>query len=233
MPVYRLNDSTAFPPPSEAEPGGLLAVGGDLSPERLVAAYSQGIFPWYNDDQPILWFSPDPRVVLYPNRVRQSRGIRRTLAKTSVRLTVDTAFREVICACATVPRPGQDGTWITQDMLRAYMRLHEAGVAHSVEAWQGDDLVGGVYGVSLGSYFAGESMFHRIPGASLACLMALLAQLAKWDIGLFDCQMETPHVMRLGAVQLRRESFLDRLAVAMKVPTRKGPWLLDDDIGEE
>lgn len=233
MPVYRLNDTPSFPPPSEAEPDGLLAVGGDLSPRRLLAAYSQGIFPWYNEDQPILWFSPDPRVVLYPGSVRRSRGLRRTLAATSVRVTFDSAFEAVMRACAEAPRPGQQGTWITPDMIDAYVRLHELGFAHSVEAWQGEDLVGGVYGVSLGTYFSGESMFHEVSGASLACLSALLDQLAAWNFELFDCQMETPHVMRLGAVRLARDAFLDRLEVALSRPTRKGPWGPDPQSGPE
>jgi leucyl/phenylalanyl-tRNA--protein transferase len=227
VPVYRLNDTPSFPPPSEAESDGLLAVGGDLSPRRLLAAYSQGIFPWYDEGQPILWFSPDPRVVLYPGQVRRSRGLRRTLARTPVRLTADSAFEQVMRACADAPRPGQEGTWITEDMIDGYVRLHDLGFAHSVEAWIGDELVGGVYGVSLGAYFSGESMFHKVSGASLACLNALLEQLAAWDFELFDCQMETPHVMRLGAVRLPREWFLERLDAVLKRPTRKGPWRLE------
>jgi leucyl/phenylalanyl-tRNA--protein transferase len=229
VPVYRLNQSPAFPPPSLAEPGGLLAVGGDLSPERLLSAYSQGIFPWY-DEEPVLWFSPDPRVVLRPHRIRKSRGLRRTLEGAKVRLTADLAFGEVIEACAVSPRPGQSGTWITHDMIHAYVRLHELGFAHSVEAWQDGELVGGVYGVSLGAYFAGESMFHTVSGASMACLVALLQQLACWDMRMFDCQMETPHVLRLGAERIARDAFLTELAVALKSPTRKGPWRLDPTV---
>jgi leucyl/phenylalanyl-tRNA--protein transferase len=230
VPVYLLDDSRRFPPPARAEPSGLLAIGGDLSPERLLAGYAGGIFPWYSEDEPILWFSPDPRAVIVPSRLRTSRGVRRTLSSASaLTLTMDTAFAEVIRACAAIDRPGQDGTWITADMIEAYARLHELGFAHSVEAWEGERLVGGVYGVSLGSYFAAESMFRLKTGASMRALVALLRQLAAWDFELLDCQMFTPHVGRLGAELWPRRDFLTALERAVAVPTRRGRWRFDGD----
>lgn len=228
MPVYLLDRTDTFPPAGHAEASGLLAVGGDLRPSRLLRAYSEGIFPWYSQGEPILWFSPDPRTVIETDRVRIGRGMRRTLAKGShLHLTLDTAFSRVIRACARVRRAGQSGTWITTDMIDAYEALHEAGYAHSVEAWAGDRLVGGVYGVSLGGYFAGESMFHLVSGASLAALVALLGRLSAWQIRLFDCQMHTPHVGRLGAQPWPRALFLARLGEALAQPTRQGRWSFD------
>jgi leucyl/phenylalanyl-tRNA--protein transferase len=231
MPVYLLDRTDTFPPASEAEPSGLLAVGGDLRPSRLLRAYSEGIFPWYSQGEPILWFSPDPRTVLDTERVRIDRGMRRTIANTpALELTVDTAFSRVIRACARVPRNGQTGTWITTEMVEAYEKLHEAGYAHSVEAWAGDRLVGGVYGVSIGGYFAGESMFRLVSGASLRALATLLGQLQAWGVRLFDCQMHTPHVGRLGAESLPRRLFLQRLGEALTQPTRRGRWSFDGDV---
>lgn len=228
MPVYLLDRTDTFPPATEAEASGLLAVGGDLRPSRLLRAYSEGIFPWYSEGEPILWFSPDPRTVIETDRVRIGRGMRRTLAGAgNLELTMDTAFPRVIRACARVRRVGQSGTWITADMIEAYERLHVAGYAHSVEAWAGDRLVGGLYGISLGGYFAGESMFHLVSGASLLALVALLRQLAAWDVGVFDCQMHTPHVGRLGAQAWPRRVFLRRLRDALKRPTRRGRWSFD------
>jgi len=228
MPVYLLDRTDTFPPATDAEASGLLAVGGDLRPSRLLRAYCEGIFPWYCEGEPILWFSPDPRTVIETDRVRIGRGMRRTLATTAeLELTMDTAFSRVIRACARVRRSGQSGTWITSDMIDAYERLHEEGYAHSVEAWAEDRLVGGLYGVSIGGYFAGESMFHLVTGASLRALIALLAQLAEWDIRLFDCQMHTPHVGRLGAQSWPRRLFLRRLTEASSRPTRRGRWSFD------
>jgi leucyl/phenylalanyl-tRNA--protein transferase len=201
-----------------------------LRPSRLLRAYSEGIFPWYSQGEPILWFSPDPRTVIETDRVRIGRGMRRTLAGAgNLELTMDTAFPRVIRACARVRRSGQSGTWITADMIEAYERLHVAGYAHSVEAWAGDRLVGGLYGLSLGGYFAGESMFHLVSGASLRALVALLRQLTAWDIHLFDCQMHTPHVGRLGAQAWPRRVFLRRLGEALERPTRQGRWSFDID----
>lgn len=223
-----LDGSVRFPPVAHAEPSGLLAVGGDLRPERLLAAYAAGIFPWYSEGEPILWFAPDPRAVIEPSRLRVPRGVRRTVARAgALRLTMDTAFGDVIRACAATERLDQSGTWITPDMIRAYERLHAMGFAHSVEAWDGELLVGGLYGVSLGRYFAAESMFRRVSGASMAGLVALLRQLDAWGFALLDCQMFTPHVGRLGADLWPRPVFSTALAKALQSPTRKGRWSFD------
>jgi leucyl/phenylalanyl-tRNA--protein transferase len=228
VPVYMLDGTVRFPPVAHAEPSGLLAVGGDLRPERLLAAYAGGIFPWYSEGEPILWFAPDPRAVIEPSHVRMPRGVRRTVASAgALRLTMDTAFGDVIRACAAMERPDQSGTWITPDMIRAYERLHEMGFAHSVEAWDEELLVGGLYGVSLGSYFAAESMFRKASGASMAALVALLRQLDAWRFALLDCQMFTPHVGRLGAELWPRPVFSTALAKALRASTRKGPWCFD------
>jgi len=229
MPVYRLIDEPVFPPPDEAEPGGLLAVGGDLSAERLVIGYSQGIFPWYSEGEPILWFSPDPRAVLPTSELRLSRGVRRTLRDAPFEVRFDTAFERVIRACASVPRSDQPDTWITADMIDAYCRLHRLGLAHSAEAWAGEELVGGVYGVCLGGYFSGESMFRVRSGASLLALVALVRQLAAWRIDLFDCQLYSAHTARLGAREWPRPRFLGALADALEAPTRRGPWRVEAD----
>jgi leucyl/phenylalanyl-tRNA--protein transferase len=226
MPVYRLRSDPAFPPPSEAEPSGLLAVGGDLSAERLLRAYALGIFPWY-EKPPILWFSPDPRMVIEPAALHASRRLRRTLRQGRLTLRLDTACADVIQSCARVERAGERGTWITPDMIRAYSALHERGFVHSCEAWQGDALVGGVYGVSLGSAFFAESMFHAARDASKAALTALVWQLEAWGFTLFDCQLPTPHLASLGARPWPRERFLAALAAALEAPTRQGRWSLD------
>jgi leucyl/phenylalanyl-tRNA--protein transferase len=227
MPVYRLADHPAFPPPSHAEPSGLLAVEGDLSPERLLAAYRSGIFPWYNEGEPILWFSPDPRMVLRASELRVPRGIRRNIRSQPFELRLDSAFEKVIRRCAEATRPAQDGTWITEDMIEAYLRLHDLGYAHSAEAWLEGDLVGGAYGVCIGRTFSGESMFHEVTGASQAALVALIAQLDRWGIDLIDCQTHTPHFERIGATEWPRERFLAALAEAVAHPTRRGRWVLE------
>jgi leucyl/phenylalanyl-tRNA--protein transferase len=227
MPVFRLSARLAFPPPELADESGLLAVGGDLRPERLLLAYSLGIFPWYSEDLPILWYSPDPRLVLESGELVVSRSLRKTLRRGQFRVTLDSAFERVIHACAEIPRPGQQGTWITRDMLRAYCRLHELGYAHSAEAWLDDQLVGGLYGVSLGAAFFGESMFARAPDASKVAFVTLVEQLRRWDIHLIDCQVHTEHLARFGALEWPRERFLRRLAEALDRPTRSGRWQLD------
>jgi leucyl/phenylalanyl-tRNA--protein transferase len=227
MPVYRLRDEPIFPPAGDAEANGLLAVGGDLSPVRLLVAYSRGIFPWYSEGEPILWFSPDPRMVLEPERLRPDRGMRRNLAKTDFEMRMDTAFEHVIRACAAARRPGEAGTWITNDMIDAYCGLHELGFAHSVEAWLDGELVGGLYGVALGKYFSGESMFHTRSGASIAALVALVMQLRAWKFAIFDCQTHSRHVERLGASRWVRRRFLKDLAAAVSAPTRRGRWSFD------
>jgi leucyl/phenylalanyl-tRNA--protein transferase len=226
MPVFELGEEVVFPPVELAEEG-LLAVGGDLRPERLVRAYSEGIFPWYGEGDPILWHSPDPRFVLTPDRLHVSRSLRKVVRARPYRLTLDTRFRDVIEACARAPRPGQPGTWITEEMKDAYAELHRLGLAHSVEAWRDGELVGGVYGVSLGRAFFGESMFARAADASKVCLVALVEQLDRWGIRLIDCQVYTDHLARFGAAPWPRPRYIAALREAMQRPTRRGPWLFD------
>jgi leucyl/phenylalanyl-tRNA--protein transferase len=211
VPVYRLDDRLLFPPPAEAE-DGLLAVGGDLSPDRLVLAYSQGIFPWYEQGQPILWHSPDPRMVLVASQVHVPRSLAKVLRRGDYEITLDTAFADVIDGCASAGRPGQRTTWITAAMRKAYVELHRRGVAHSVEAWSGGRLAGGLYGVSLGAAFFGESMFARRPDASKAAFVTLVAQLVRWGIDLVDCQVYTDHLARFGAEEWTRRRYLGALA---------------------
>jgi len=232
VPVYRLDRRLLFPPPDHAE-DGLLAVGGDLSAERLVLAYSTGIFPWYSDGEPILWHSPDPRMVLRTSRLALSRSLRKVIRQRRFELRLDSAFSRVIAACARAPRPGQDGTWITPEMIRAYERLHELGLAHSVEAWLGNELAGGVYGVSLGRMFFGESMFARTADASKVAFVALVRQLERWGVDLVDCQVYTDHLARFGAEEWPRELYLAALRDALDSPTLRGPWSFDAELLEE
>jgi leucyl/phenylalanyl-tRNA--protein transferase len=229
MPVYRLSAELAFPPPSSAEPFGLLAVGGDLSSERLLRGYSLGIFPWY-EKPPILWFSPDPRMLIEPGALHVARRLRRSLRQGRFELRLDTAFARVIRGCAEVPRDGERGTWLTPEMIEAYIALHELGFAHSCEAWQGDALVGGVYGVSLGGAFFAESMFHIASDASKAALTTLVWQVEAWGFTLFDCQLPTPHLASLGAKPWPRERFLTALEHALQTPTRRGRWSLEPGV---
>jgi leucyl/phenylalanyl-tRNA--protein transferase len=224
--MFRLNrHDIGFPPVDRASPEGLLAVGGDLRPERLLEAYRHGIFPWYNDDQPILWWSPDPRAVLFPEKLHVSRSLKRNLRLNPFTITLDSSFRNVMEQCAE-PRPQypEGGTWITGDMLVAYTRLHELGYAHSVETWQDGRLVGGLYGVALGGAFFAESMFTRVDDASKVALVRLVRQLQAWDFRLIDCQQFSPHVKRFGAEEIPRSDFITRLAAALKLPDRRGRW---------
>lgn len=224
MPVYRLIDEIIFPPPEEAEPDGLLAVGGGLSSERLLLAYKLGIFPWYSEGQPILWWSPDPRLILELEEFHVSRRLHQILKKRVFKVTFDKAFESVIQACASVPREGQDGTWITPEMQEAYVRLHEEGFAHSVESWLDGELVGGIYGVSLGRCFFGESMFSHKSNASKVALAALVEQMKAWDFHLLDAQVTTRHLLSLGAKEIPRSVFLERLKKALSFPTVQGKW---------
>ena len=224
MPIFRLVDEPIFPPPDYADPSGLLAVGGDLSCERLLEAYRLGIFPWYSDDQPILWWSPDPRLVLKLDEFKVSRSLRKTLKKDVFKVTLDRAFEEVIRGCASAPREGQRGTWITKEMQQAYIELHGLGYAHSVETWWGEELVGGLYGVSLGKAFFGESMFHRRTDASKVALAVLVETLQSWGFHFIDAQMTTEHLLRLGAANMPRRIFLKRLQSALRHPTKRGKW---------
>ncbi len=227
MPIFRLVDEPVFPPPDYADPSGLLAVGGDLSNERLLEAYRVGIFPWYSDDQPILWWSPDPRLILDLKDFKISRSLGKTLKKGVFQVTFDHAFEEVIQACAVVPREAQNGTWITAEMQEAYINLHGLGYAHSVETWFGGQLAGGLYGVSLGKCFFGESMFHLKTDASKVALATLVERLKRWDFHFIDSQMTTEHMVRLGAKELPRRIFLKRLQSALRHPTRRGRWRID------
>ena len=227
VPVYALSRALVFPPPEHAVEG-LVAVGGDLSVERLLLAYRSGIFPWYDDGVPILWHSPDPRCVIPLDRVHVGRTLRRAIAKGTYVVRYDTAFERVIRACKTAPRAGQDGTWITDEMVRAYMRLHRLGYAHSVEAWEGEELVGGLYGVSLGRVFFGESMFARRDNASKVALVTLAERLRRWGFRIIDAQVPTPHTVAMGAEEWPRARFLAVLAEDLRYPTRKGSWAAEE-----
>ena len=206
--VFQLTKRLAFPDPHWGDPDGLLAIGGDLSVDRLILAYSNGIFPWYEAGSPILWWSPDPRCVLFLEKLHVGARLRRTLGSGRFQYSVDGCFDEVITACASAPRPGQDGTWLVPDMVEAYRRLHLLGRAHSVEVWQDGALAGGLYGVLLGRVFFGESMFHRQPDASKAAVVHLAAWLRERGVLLVDCQQTTPHMLRLGAEEIPRRRFL-------------------------
>ncbi|MDF0650799.1 MAG: leucyl/phenylalanyl-tRNA--protein transferase [Nitrospira sp.] len=221
-------DDLRFPPVDRASPEGLLAIGGDLRPERLLNAYREGIFPWYNNDQPILWWSPDPRAVLFPNKLHVSRSLRRRLRQDVYSIMLDTSFRNVMEQCAE-PRPQypEGGTWITDEMLNAYTSLHELGYAHSVETWQNGRLVGGLYGVAIGGAFFAESMFARVDDASKVALVRLVKQLEAWNFRLIDCQQSSPHVMRFGAEEIPRRDFIQHLSQALTLPDRRGRWEFD------
>jgi leucyl/phenylalanyl-tRNA---protein transferase len=223
VPVFRLDERLAFPPPALAE-DGLLAVGGDLRPERLLLAYASGIFPWYDDRQPILWHSPDPRMVLEARNLHVPVSLRKTMRRCPYRLTLDSAFDEVIQGCAAARRTEGPGTWITPEMIAAYNELHRLGFAHSAEAWAGEELAGGLYGVSLGGAFFGESMFARRPDASKIAFVALVDQLARWGIRLVDCQVHTGHLERFGAEEWPRSRYLEALRKALEEKTRRGSW---------
>jgi len=224
MPVYQLSGKLGFPPPHLAAKEGLLAVGGDLTRARLLLAYRLGIFPWYSDGEPILWWSPDPRLVLYPDELKVSKSLNKIINKGTFNVTVDRAFERVIKDCARVRLENREGTWIVDDMVSAYCRLHEAGFAHSLEAWAGDRLAGGLYGVSLGKCFFGESMFTRISNASKVAFVTLVKHLKSLDFAMVDCQIATGHLTRFGAREISRARYLDELNEALKAPTLKGKW---------
>jgi leucyl/phenylalanyl-tRNA--protein transferase len=226
--LYLLDDTPAhqpFPDPARAErqPNGLLAVGGDLRVERLVNAYRQGVFPWYSAGQPILWWSPDPRLILPPAAIHIARSLRKTLRQGRLRITLDQDFEAVIRACAE-PRGGDDGTWLVEDMILAYLRLHRRNLAHSVEVWEEGCLVGGLYGVALGRVFCGESMFSRRPDASKVALVCLARRLQAWGYPAIDCQMHTGHLERLGAREIPRARWQALLARWTRVPGQPGHW---------
>jgi leucyl/phenylalanyl-tRNA--protein transferase len=229
--VEELVRAYPFPDPRSSDERGLLAWGGDLGADRLLAAYAQGVFPWYSED-PILWFSPDPRMVLIPSQLHVSRSLAKRERTRPLSIRMDTAFARVIQACSETPRPGQDGTWITPDMIRSYIALHELGFAHSVEAFageRGERLVGGLYGVSLGRAFFGESMFAHEDDASKLAFVALVRQLERWGFDFVDCQVRTEHLARFGATEWPRSRFLEALAGALEGETRRGAWSFDAD----
>ena len=227
MGIYVLDDSLDFPAPRHAldDPNGLLAIGGDLSTARLLQAYRLGIFPWFSDDQPILWWCPDPRCILYPTRLKISRSLRKSLRNKGVEVSFDNAFDEVIDACAA-PRQQQPETWITSDMRQAYQQLHRMGVAHSVEVWHEQQLVGGLYGLSLGRAFFGESMFSQLRDSSKIALVYLCGQLRTWQFDFIDCQVENAHLLSLGCELIPREHFLAQLAKSNCHQDKIGPWQL-------
>ena len=231
MPVFRLTESLAFPPPHYAEPDGLLAIGGDLSPKRLLLAYGLGIFPWYSETTPLLWWSPNPRLVLFPDEFKISASLRRVLKKKVFTVTTDKCFREVMEQCAGVPRRFGEGTWITAEMLEAYCELHRIGYAHSVETWQAGELVGGLYGVALGRVFFGESMFMRKTDASKVALVYLMNLLRRLGFELVDCQVTTAHLQSLGAREIPRKEFLDLLAEKAGKGAPPGSWASTDPQG--
>jgi len=224
MPVYQLTDTLIFPPAELAEKDGLLAIGGDLSPERLLLAYGTGIFPWFSEGDPILWWSPSPRLIIFPDEFKIPKRLSRLIRRKKFSVTLDKAFRQVISACATLDERKEKGTWITGDMIEAYCRLHDMGYAHSVECWQDDKLAGGLYGISLGRVFFGESMFSRQPDSSKIALVSLVKKITAWDFDLIDCQMKTAHLMQFGAREIPGPEFQKLLAKSMSYPTQKGKW---------
>jgi leucyl/phenylalanyl-tRNA---protein transferase len=227
MPVFQLQEELAFPHPGLANTDGLLAIGGDLSPERLILSYGSGIFPWFSEGDPILWWSPDPRFLLFPGTVRVSKSMRKVLKKGIFTVTLDTCFKQVITLCAHL-RP--EGTWITEEMIAAYSEVHALGFAHSVEVWHEDRLVGGLYGVSLGSCFFGESMFSLMDNASKVALITLSGILEGKGFSLIDCQLHTQHLETLGGVDVPRNEFLRLLEIGLKNTTFRGKWT--DWVGE-
>ena len=226
MPVYQLTDKLVFPSAELAEKDGLLAIGGDLSPARLLLAYHNGIFPWFSEGDPILWWSPSPRLVIFPDEFKIPKRLSRLIRQEKFSVTMDTAFRHVIAACATVDARKGNNTWITKNMITAYGHLHDMGYAHSVECWQDDALSGGLYGISLGGFFFGESMFSLQSNSSKIALVSLVDKMLEWDFDLIDCQMQTTHLEQFGAREIPGPEFQKLLAISMSRPTRTGKWQL-------
>lgn len=224
MPVFRLSETIEFPPAQFAREDGLLAVGGDLSVERILLAYRMGIFPWFNEDTPYLWWSPDPRLILYPSEIHLSKSLKKLIRQEKYTITMDMAFRDVITQCAFSRTENGTETWISHEMIEAYSRLHDLGFAHSVEAWVDDKLVGGLYGVSLGRGFFGESMFALAPNASKVAFATLSGFLEQNDFDFIDCQITTDHLLRFGAFEIGKHQFLALLEETLQKQTLKGPW---------
>ncbi|MCH7948923.1 MAG: leucyl/phenylalanyl-tRNA--protein transferase [Candidatus Dadabacteria bacterium] len=224
MTVHLLDDTLVFPHPMCAEPNGLLAVGGDLSVDRLLLAYRNGIFPWYSESDPIMWFSPNPRLVLFLDDLYVSSKLKKIIRSNIFEVRFDTSFHDVLTRCAQNDRRGQDGTWITDDMVKAYVNLHEEGYAHSVETFHGGKLVGGLYGVSLGGAFFGESMFFEMNNASKVALYHLVEKLRSWDFDFIDSQVPNDHMKGLGGRELEREEFLRMLESSLGKKTILGNW---------
>ncbi|MDH3348860.1 MAG: leucyl/phenylalanyl-tRNA--protein transferase [Desulfobulbaceae bacterium] len=226
MPVFQLTNDIIFPPPQLAEPDGLLAIDGDLSPARLLTAYSTGIFPWYSAGEPILWWSPTPRLVLFPEKFHLSKRLARTLRQNRFSISADTAFEQVIRCCADTRLKVGEQTWITDEMQEAYILLHKMGFAHSIECWTGNDLVGGLYGVSLDNVFFGESMFSTVSDSSKAALATLARNSKKLGIKMMDCQMTTKHLQSLGAQEITGKSFRNLLDLHISTMTPQKKWRL-------
>ncbi len=224
MSYYFLGEELFFPPVEQADEYGILAIGGDLSPARLLLAYRSGIFPWFSQDEPIIWWAPNPRFVLYPEDIKVSKSMKQILRRKQFQITADQHFSEVISHCRHIPRPGQEGTWITPDMQMAYQKLHEEGYAHSIEVWEDGELVGGLYGVSLGRCFFGESMFSRVSNASKAGFISLVLELQSRNFELVDCQVYTQHLASLGAKSIPRARFTQEIQQALDYPSFRGSW---------
>ncbi len=214
----------SFPDPRKASPSGLVAIGGDLKPATILEAYKKGIFPWYSEGDPILWWSPDPRMVLYPEDLKISRSLKKILRKNVFEVRFDTDFERVIKTCATIPRKEQDGTWILPEIIEAYTELYRLGYAHSVETYLNGELVGGLYGVSIGKVFFGESMFSKISNASKVAFVHLVNFLKERDFHFIDCQVSTNYLASFGAIEIPRSRFLDELSEAIKKPFKQGKW---------
>jgi len=224
MSVFKLSSKLEFPPPSLAEPNGLLCVGGDLSTERILLAYSSGIFPWYSENEPVLWWSPDPRLILYPEKIKISRSLKKKIKTNTFKVTIDQAFNDVIYACANTRIQNSEETWLTDEMIAAYKRLHKEGFAHSIECWKDDELAGGLYGISLGGCFFGESMFTNISDASKIALVKLADFLKENGFDLIDCQITTDHLTSMGGFEVPRQTFLKQLKNSLEKPTISGQW---------
>ncbi len=224
MPLFRLSERIEFPPAWLARSDGLLCIGGDLCLERLLLAYQKGIFPWFSKNEPLLWWSPDPRLVLFPDTINISRSLKKKIKKTPFKITVDNAFEQTIISCSKPRRGGIEGTWLVEEMIDAYIQLHKHGYAHSIETWHGNALVGGLYGVCLGGFFFGESMFSLESNASKIALVALATLLKTHGFDMIDCQVTTPHLLNMGAVEISRDRFLKNLASSIARKMNPSIW---------